>query len=196
MGQRARGSRQRFAERLPSFRAEDSLARIYEDARNEFFSTIDKFIAIHPRRSELSGDDMLRLHDARNKIPNLFERVMNIAYQEGEPQFWLSRLSQIIGNTPLLALTRTLMKIRAPSMFSGRVRVWAQASDASSTTASIPNRLWRFLTKLLPWVMPRKRLPPLPGLCALHRCRYPLPGERESLFIPARVVVGIDVVKL
>lgn len=70
---------------------QDSPAKIYADARNEFFTTIDKFVAIHPRRSELSGDDVLRLHDAGDKIPNLFERVMNIAYQKDEPQFsdWL-----------------------------------------------------------------------------------------------------------
>jgi hypothetical protein len=66
---------------------QDSPAKIYEDARNEFFSAIDKFIEIHPRRPELSGDDRLRLLDARNKIPNLFERVMNIAYQQDEPEF-------------------------------------------------------------------------------------------------------------
>lgn len=71
----------------------DSPARIYEDARGEFFNTIDMFIARHPRRAELSGDDVLRLHDARTKIPNLFERVMNIAYQKDEPQFseWLRK---------------------------------------------------------------------------------------------------------
>src|ERR1035438_4195455 len=72
---------------------QDSPAKIYEDARNEFFSAIDKFIEIHPRRPELSGDDRLRLLDARNKIPNLFERVMNIAYQQDEPEFseWLRK---------------------------------------------------------------------------------------------------------
>lgn len=72
---------------------QDSPAKIFEDARNEFFSTIDKFIAIHPRRSELSADDMLRLHNARTGIPFLFERVMNLAYQKDEPQYseWLRK---------------------------------------------------------------------------------------------------------
>ncbi len=72
---------------------QDSPAKIYEDAKNDFFSTIGKFLAIHPRRSALSGDDVLRLHDARNGIPHLFERVMNVAYQKDAPQFaeWLRK---------------------------------------------------------------------------------------------------------
>lgn len=32
---------------------QDSPAKIYADARNEFFTTINKFVAMHPRRSEL-----------------------------------------------------------------------------------------------------------------------------------------------
>ncbi len=71
----------------------DSPARIYEDARTEFLKTMNKVIAMHPRRGELNGDDLLRLADAGNKIPHLFDRVMNIAYQKDEPQFseWLRK---------------------------------------------------------------------------------------------------------
>jgi subtilisin family serine protease len=72
---------------------QDSPAKIYDDARSEFFNTIDRFIARHPRRSELTGDDVLRIHDARNKMPDLFDRVMNIAWQKDSPQYseWLKK---------------------------------------------------------------------------------------------------------
>lgn len=72
---------------------QDSPAKIYEDAKNEFFNTVDKFLSMHPRRGELTGDEALRLHDARTGIPNLFDRVMNIAYQKDEPQYsdWLRK---------------------------------------------------------------------------------------------------------
>jgi len=64
-----------------------TLVKIYDDAKSEFFVTLDKFISTHPRRFELTGDDALRLHDARNQIPNLFERLMIVAYQKDEPLF-------------------------------------------------------------------------------------------------------------
>ena len=64
-----------------------ALVKIYDDAKSEFFVTLDKFISTHPRRFELTGDDALRLHDARNQIPNLFERLMIVAYQKDEPLF-------------------------------------------------------------------------------------------------------------
>lgn len=64
-----------------------TLVKIYDDAKSEFFATLDKFISTHPRRFELTGDDALRLHDARNQIPNLFERLMIVAYQKDEPLF-------------------------------------------------------------------------------------------------------------
>ena len=64
-----------------------TLVKIYDDAKSEFFVTLDKFISTHPRRFELTGDDALRLHDARNQFPNLFERLMIVAYQKDEPLF-------------------------------------------------------------------------------------------------------------
>jgi Subtilase family len=69
------------------------LVKIHDDAKSEFFATLDKFIATHPRRFELTGDDALRLHDARNQIPGLFERLMLIGYQKDEPQFseWIRK---------------------------------------------------------------------------------------------------------
>jgi subtilisin family serine protease len=72
---------------------EGPVARIYEDAKNDFFATLEKFIAVHPRRSDLSLDDMVRLRDARNQIPFLFEHLMNIAYQKDAPQFtaWINK---------------------------------------------------------------------------------------------------------
>lgn len=71
----------------------DTPAKIYADAKNALFDTIDKFLAVHPRRGELTGDEVLRLHNARTGIPNLFDRVMNIAYQKDEPQYteWLRK---------------------------------------------------------------------------------------------------------
>ena len=69
------------------------LVKIYGEAKSEFFVTLDKFILIHPRRFELTADDALRLHDARNQIPNLFERLMIVAYQKDEPLFseWIRK---------------------------------------------------------------------------------------------------------
>ncbi len=89
---------------LPSARAQvgatpetkQALVKIYDDAKSEFFVTLDKFISTHPRRFELTGDDALRLHDARNQIPNLFERLMIVAYQKDEPLFseWIRKGDQ------------------------------------------------------------------------------------------------------
>jgi hypothetical protein len=69
------------------------LAQIFEGAKTEFFTTLDKFVSVHPLRGQLSGDDVLRLHDARNQIPFLFERVMILAYQKDAPQFaeWIRK---------------------------------------------------------------------------------------------------------
>lgn len=71
----------------------EELAKVFEDGKAEFFTTVDKFISRHPRRFELSGDDILRIHDGRNQIPNLYERVMLIAYQKDAPQFaeWIRK---------------------------------------------------------------------------------------------------------
>lgn len=70
-----------------------ALVKVFEDGKAEFFATLDKFVAMHPRRFELTGDDALRLHDARNQIPNLFERLVIVAYQKDEPQFtaWIHK---------------------------------------------------------------------------------------------------------
>ena len=70
-----------------------ALTKIFDDGKNEFFTTLDKFVSVHPRRFELTGDDALRLHDARNQIPNLYERLMILAYQKDEPQFaeWICK---------------------------------------------------------------------------------------------------------
>lgn len=72
---------------------QDTPAKIYDDARNEFFDTIVRMIARHPLRSALTGDDVLRIHDARKNIPNLFDRIMNLAWQKDAPQYseWLRK---------------------------------------------------------------------------------------------------------
>lgn len=72
---------------------QDSAAKIYEDARAEFFKTVENLLSRHPRRNELTGDEALRIHNGNAEIPYLFERVMNLAYQKDEPQFteWLRK---------------------------------------------------------------------------------------------------------
>ena len=72
---------------------EPALAQIFADGKDAFFSTIEKLLARHPLRNDLSAADALQLHDARTQIPNLFERVMILAYQKDEPQFaeWIRR---------------------------------------------------------------------------------------------------------
>jgi subtilisin family serine protease len=69
------------------------LAQVFADSKTEFFSTVDKLLAHHPLKDQLSADDTLRLHDAQNQIPGLFERVMILAYQKDEPQFtdWIQK---------------------------------------------------------------------------------------------------------
>jgi hypothetical protein len=64
----------------------DSPAKIYEDAKTEFFKTVENLLSRHPRRNELTGDEALRIYNANADIPYLFERVMNLAYQKDEPQ--------------------------------------------------------------------------------------------------------------
>ena len=73
--------------------ADPALAKIFADSQDEFFSTIEKLLARHPLRNDLTAADALRLHDARTQIPNLFERVMILAYQKDEPQFteWIRK---------------------------------------------------------------------------------------------------------
>jgi subtilisin family serine protease len=69
------------------------LTKIFEAGKTEFFTTLDRFMTVHPLRGQLSGDDVLRLHDARNQIPFLFERLMILAYQKEAPQFaeWIRK---------------------------------------------------------------------------------------------------------
>ncbi len=73
--------------------SEPALTKIFADGKDEFFSTIEKLLARHPLRNDLTAADALRLHDARTEIPNLFERVMILAYQKDEPQFtqWIRK---------------------------------------------------------------------------------------------------------
>jgi len=60
------------------------------ESKEEFFTTINELIKFHPRRSEIGGDDMIKILDAENHIPGLFERLMIIAYQKEAPQYsWL-----------------------------------------------------------------------------------------------------------
>jgi hypothetical protein len=72
---------------------QDSPARIFDDAKGEFFKTIENLLLRHPRRNELTGDEALRIYNAKADIPYLFERVMLLAYQKDEPRFaeWLRK---------------------------------------------------------------------------------------------------------
>jgi len=66
---------------------------IFEEARKEFFSSVNKLMENHFCKSELSLEDLARIENARNGIPYLFERIMNIAYQKDEPTFteWIRK---------------------------------------------------------------------------------------------------------
>src|SRR5580704_15737666 len=84
----------------------------------------------------------------------------------------------------VLSLTRTVTKIRVPSIFSGTVRVCAPTGDASSTSgramAIIADIIWRFLSKF------DLKLGPGSDCTSWTLCSP----------IPARVVVRIDIVEL
>ncbi len=81
------------AQARPDAPSEQTLSKIYDEAKNEFFATVNKLIAVHPRTPELAGDDVQKILDARNRIPNLFERVMIVAYQKNEPTYsqWIEK---------------------------------------------------------------------------------------------------------
>lgn len=70
-----------------SLQVDARLTRIFEEGRGEFFTTINRLLERHFRRSELSQEDLDRIKDGQNQIPYLFERVMIIAYQKDEPLF-------------------------------------------------------------------------------------------------------------
>lgn len=66
---------------------------IFEEAKGEFFTTVNKLLEKHFRKSELSPEDLNRIENACNGIPYLFERIMNIAYQRDEPTYtnWIRK---------------------------------------------------------------------------------------------------------
>lgn len=66
---------------------------IFEEAKGEFFTTVNKLLEKHFRKSELSPEDLNRIENARSGIPYLFERIMNIAYQRDEPTYtnWIRK---------------------------------------------------------------------------------------------------------
>ncbi len=71
---------------MPS-QVDDQLIQIFNEAKEEFFTTINKILEKHFLKSELSQDDLKRIEDGQNQIPWLFERIMIIAYQKDEPLF-------------------------------------------------------------------------------------------------------------
>ncbi|MFQ5953415.1 MAG: S8 family serine peptidase, partial [Candidatus Omnitrophota bacterium] len=70
-----------------SSQVSEQLNNIFEEAKGEFFATVNKILEKHFRKSELSQGDLNRLEDGQNQIPYLFERIMIIAYQKDEPLF-------------------------------------------------------------------------------------------------------------
>ncbi len=69
------------------------LDQIFAEAKQEFFTTITTILEKHFRCQELTGEDIERIKNAKEGIPFLFERIINIAYQKHEPQFssWIER---------------------------------------------------------------------------------------------------------
>lgn len=66
---------------------------IFEEAKGEFFTKVNKLLEKHFRKSELSPEDLNSIENARIGIPYLFERIMNIAYQRDEPTYtnWIRK---------------------------------------------------------------------------------------------------------
>jgi subtilisin family serine protease len=66
---------------------------VFQEARRVFFETVDKLLENHFRKAELSEEDLERIARADEEIPYLFERIMNIAYQQHEPVFsgWMDK---------------------------------------------------------------------------------------------------------
>lgn len=75
---------------------EPRAARTWEEAKDTFFATINQLLARNPRSQEVGGKDMATLLDARKQIPDLFERVMLIAWQKHEPEYgeWLRKADE------------------------------------------------------------------------------------------------------
>jgi hypothetical protein len=63
------------------------LDRIFDQAKTEFFSTVNKYLEKHFRKAELSHKDLARIANAEEGIPYLFERIMILAYQKDAPVF-------------------------------------------------------------------------------------------------------------
>ncbi|MFQ6081916.1 MAG: S8 family serine peptidase [Candidatus Aminicenantia bacterium] len=76
-----------------SSKLDQQLNQIFEDAKGKFFTTINNLLKKHPRISELNGKDVIKILDAQNQIPYLFERLMIVAHQKHEPTFsrWIKQ---------------------------------------------------------------------------------------------------------
>jgi hypothetical protein len=63
------------------------LDSIFINGRSAFFDTVDRLMENHFRKEELTPEDLERIRSARDQIPFLFERIINIAYQKDAPYF-------------------------------------------------------------------------------------------------------------
>ncbi|MBI2223172.1 MAG: S8 family serine peptidase [Acidobacteria bacterium] len=66
---------------------EARLAGIHAEAKKQFFAAVATYLGRHPAQDQLTAGDAVRLMEAEGKIPFLFERLMNLAYQKSEPAF-------------------------------------------------------------------------------------------------------------
>ncbi len=71
----------------------DRLDGVFEEAKTEFFTTVNKYLERHFLKTELSQEDLDRITNAQEGIPNLFERIMILAYQKDAPVFagWIQK---------------------------------------------------------------------------------------------------------
>ena len=61
---------------------EARLRAIFADGRTAFFETVNAILDRHFLKSDLTADDLGRIRNAREGVPFLFERIINIGYQK------------------------------------------------------------------------------------------------------------------
>lgn len=70
-------------------KAEDNswLETLHEQGRDMFYQTITEKISAHPKRSELTEDEITKILEAETRYDRLYELLVNIFYLKDEPVF-------------------------------------------------------------------------------------------------------------
>jgi len=63
------------------------LESIHKEAEAEFYKTVTNILDRHFRKPELTQEDLNRISSARDGIPGLFARIINVAFQKDAPFF-------------------------------------------------------------------------------------------------------------